>query len=126
MDVLDTHIGMTRSMIPILAANGITGISVGVNGATAPPGFPKAYLWRDDASATEVIGMYHPGGYGGIMLEDAVIVDGFNEALIMDWRGDNAGPHTYEEALASYKTIRAQFPGARVFASTFDTYVSRV
>jgi hypothetical protein len=54
----------------------------------------------------DVIGMYHPGGYGGIERSDAVIVDGFGEALIMDWRGDNAGPHTLQQAIDSYKSIR--------------------
>lgn len=37
--------GMTRGMIPILAQNGVKAVSVGVNGASAPPGVPSIFIW---------------------------------------------------------------------------------
>lgn len=38
--------GMTRSVIPTLAANGVRAITVGVNGASTPPSVPRAFMWR--------------------------------------------------------------------------------
>ena len=52
---------MTRSVIPLLARRGIRAISVGVNGASAPPAVPRVFLWKDNVSTEELITLYHPG-----------------------------------------------------------------
>lgn len=51
--------GMTRSVIPYLLQSGIRAISVGVNGASAPPVVPKAFVWRDPVSNTDILAMWH-------------------------------------------------------------------
>ena len=50
--------GLSRSAIPLLKSTGITGISVGVNGASLPPAVPRAFVWRDESSDSEVLCMY--------------------------------------------------------------------
>ncbi len=40
---------------------------MGVNGGSAPPAVPRdgPFLWRDEPSGAEIIGMWHAGGYSG-------------------------------------------------------------
>lgn len=68
--------GMTRGIIPWLLASGVQAISVGVNSASTPPDVPKGFVWKDENTGKSVIGMLHPGGYGGIGRADAVIAPG--------------------------------------------------
>jgi hypothetical protein len=83
--------GTTRAALPTLLENGIIGISVGVNGASTPPNVPPAFVWRDEASGAEVLALWHPFGYGGTGMADAVIIPGLSHALVFEWNGDNAG-----------------------------------
>ena len=55
--------GFTRNAIPILASEGVTAVTIGVNGGSAPPGVPKnaPFVWRDEASDTELLTVLHPG-----------------------------------------------------------------
>ena len=68
--------GMTRGVVPSLAAVGAIGVSVGVNTNSAPPAVPGVqpvtegaaagiFRWRDEATNTEVLTSIHGGGYGG-------------------------------------------------------------
>ena len=41
--------GLSRAAIPLLQSTGITGISVGVNGASLPPAVPRSFVWRDES-----------------------------------------------------------------------------
>lgn len=59
---------------------------------------PSAFLWRDPPSGAEMITLYHPGGYGGVMLTDAVVVPGLSHALIMAFNQDNQGPQNVSRA----------------------------
>jgi hypothetical protein len=117
--------GMTRGAIPVLLQNGIRAVSVGVNGASTPPKVPRAFIWRDEASNTSIPAMWHPYGYGGIDFEDAVILPGLSTAVVFDWRGDNAGPwDNVGEAYADWASISKTFPGAAIYASTFDNFTA--
>lgn len=73
--------GLTRAALPVLAAAGVTAISVGVNPASAPPDVPKntPFAWVDGASGAAVMAFWHPGGYSGTVGD-----------LPMDGRGDCA------------------------------------
>eukprot|EP00912_Choanoflagellata_sp_UC4_P002007 UC4_evm4s1289 len=71
--------GLSRGIVPILAQNGIVGISVGANDASPAPLVPSTYdcayagkhqiripfLWKDEITNTSIILDIHPGGYGG-------------------------------------------------------------
>ena len=37
--------------------------------------------------------MWHPRGYGGYSVDEAVIVPTLTHAMVTDWNGDNAGPY---------------------------------
>eukprot|EP01047_Picozoa_sp_COSAG01_P064227 COSAG01_NODE_8462_length_2777_cov_3.963032_3_plen_74_part_00 len=52
--------GLTRGAIPLLAQAGVKGVTVGENGACAPVNVPNIFLWRDNATSTEVIALFHP------------------------------------------------------------------
>lgn len=114
--------GMTRSVIPLLLRNNVSAISVGVNGASTPPFVPNIFLWEDPQSQSQIVAMWHPGGYGGIDVSDAVIVPGLDRALVFDWNGDNAGPYTAEQYIEHFIQIQLEFPGAEVVSSTFDNF----
>jgi hypothetical protein len=49
--------GLTRAAIPLLARRNVTGVSVGQNIQVAPVNVPPIFLWRDNASDTEVVAM---------------------------------------------------------------------
>ena len=119
--------GTTRSSIPVLLDAGVTVFSEGVNGASTPPFVPRAFSWLDPNSKRSLVTLIHPYGYGDIGIEDAVIVPGLSHALVFAWRGDNAGPpESIDEIESNYATVRKEFPGARVFASTFDNFTSHL
>eukprot|EP01126_Amoeba_proteus_P059319 TRINITY_DN7739_c0_g1_i8.p1 TRINITY_DN7739_c0_g1~~TRINITY_DN7739_c0_g1_i8.p1 ORF type:complete len:363 (-),score=58.11 TRINITY_DN7739_c0_g1_i8:168-1256(-) len=82
--------GMTRSVIPLLVKHNVLGITVGQNFGTPPVAVPKLFRWREPASQTEVIGIYHPFGYGDIHhRDDAIAPNGV--ALSYAFRQDNQG-----------------------------------
>ena len=56
--------GLTRSAVPVLTSQGVTSLSVGVNGGSAPPGVPKftPFWWADEPSGTRLLAFWHPGG----------------------------------------------------------------
>lgn len=55
--------GLTRAVIPVLAAKGIKAVSVGVNPGSAPPAVPQytPFIWRDEASGTQLLAFWRPG-----------------------------------------------------------------
>ncbi|KAL0047364.1 hypothetical protein WJX82_001496 [Trebouxia sp. C0006] len=119
--------GFTRAALPILYAQGVRAVTVGVNGGSAPPGVPhnQPFIWRDTQSQTDMLAMWHPGGYSGVPVDNqtqCVSAAGFDHKLCMAWRQDNAGPHSAEEVLDIFQQTQAAFPGAEVFASTLDNF----
>ena len=94
-------LGLTQASIPILIKKGITYLTVGVNGATPPPGVPKLFKWKYGKDS--IVVNVHPGGYPddpgsttidpkGLSREDCITHQGFSEALCFVFRTDNAGP----------------------------------
>jgi hypothetical protein len=122
--------GTTRGMIPILTSMGVTGMSFGVNGFTSPPAYPRISVWRDEASQTDLLMAYHPFGYGAcdpnISLSDAATLPNLGHAMIPCWNGDNKGPQTSSQVLSIFSTVQSMFPGANVYASTFDAFFDQV
>jgi hypothetical protein len=121
--------GMTSSVIKILKDSGVKAITVGVNSGSAPPAVPKAFLWspstRNPEHSESILTLYHPGGYGGYTVDDAVIIPDLNHALVSAFRGDNKGPpESVAEILQNYKDVQTEFPNAKVVASTFDRFVN--
>eukprot|EP00760_Papus_ankaliazontas_P015280 PhM_4_TR16443/c0_g1_i1/m.69357 len=126
--------GMTRGVIPILAANNISAISVGSNPFTCPAHVPKVFWWRDVASGTEVLALHHPYGYpnrpgnttspGGLSRGNCVTLTGFDEVMCWAFRDDNDGPPVdLDEIQGNFDVAQHMFPGSNVVASTFDAFV---
>ncbi|GBF87719.1 hypothetical protein Rsub_00430 [Raphidocelis subcapitata] len=125
--------GLTRGVVPVMAAHGVRALTVGVNGFSAPPGVPKRtpFIWRDEESGAQILAMWHEGGYGGWHnnthaddRRDCIKAPGFGHALCVSWNDDNAGPPASPaEVQKIYAAVRASWPGARVFASTLEDYV---
>lgn len=118
--------GTTRAAIPVLRRNGVQAINVGVNTASAYPLVPKAFVWSDAASATDVMAMWHPRGYGGYSVDEAVIVPTLDHALVTDWNGDNAGPFDAITYVQHFDAIQKEFPNAQIVASTFDNFTQHL
>ena len=117
---------VTRAVIPHLAVNGITGLTVGSNGACYPPQVPKLHRWVDRATGTDVMVAYHPFGYGGYGPTDCAESPN-GVALCSEFRMDNSGPPTSTaEVQSSLAKLRAEYPGATVKASTFDAFFEDV
>ena len=57
--------GMTRNSIPILERMGVRAVTVGENSQVAPSAVPPIFSWRDEASGSSVIALFHALGYGG-------------------------------------------------------------
>ncbi len=110
--------GMTRAIVPMLAAANISAISLGSGGSSGGhPVIPDLFVWRDQASATEVL-FVHDHGYGGGM---HVLPNG--EALYCAWNTDNGGPMSAETVAHIYTQLRKSYPKAEVLASNFDNFV---
>lgn len=64
--------GLTRAAVPYLAGQGVTTLTVGVNGGSAPPGVPKnqPFWWRDGHSGTQLLAFWHPGGADALFSRD--------------------------------------------------------
>ena len=54
--------GTTREVIPVFAAQGVTSMSIGVNGASTPPFVPRAFIWKDLESGISMPTFVHPYG----------------------------------------------------------------
>ena len=56
--------GYTRGMVPLLAEACVRFLHIGVNAACPAPEVPEVFCWRDAPSGSEIVVMYHKGGYG--------------------------------------------------------------
>ena len=121
--------GMPRSALPILAKAGVTAVSEGMNGRIQPYNVPPAFVWRDEASSTDMLALWHWSGYGKLTDPGAALrLPGSSHALVYAWRGDNAGPPpTAADAKATLSNASAFFPNATtVEFSTLDAFVAAV
>ena len=134
--------GVTRGVLPLLNAAGITRLSEGVNGATIPPAMASPAVWRDAASGAQVLYVQHNGGYGAggggrsnplhrelrvplgpLRDGQCTLLYGWGEALCFDWRGEGQGPpDSVQEVVGDFAAFRKAFPQAQVFASSFEEY----
>eukprot|EP00045_Choanoeca_perplexa_P014370 m.168729 g.168729 ORF g.168729 m.168729 type:complete len:726 (-) comp16655_c1_seq1:414-2591(-) len=116
----------TRGMLALLKANGVIGFSSGVNTASLPPDVPRAFVWRDEATNSDILTTVHPFGYGGIGVQDCIVLDYLDHALCPDYNGDNAGPYDTTKIAQDWATLMQEFPNAQVRPSTFDAFFSEL
>jgi hypothetical protein len=132
--------GTTRALVPILVRNNITAISIGVNGGSPAPAMPNPGIWHDPASNTEVLylqtgqGQGYPNNpgpdpvnCGGMCKSSCVTFEGLSHALCWAFRTDNSGPPmNSEEVFNQWAIAQWQFPGANVYASTYDNFITQL
>jgi len=115
--------GATRGVVPLLAGNGVEGFSIGVNTASLPPALPRAFLWVDNATKTDLMTTVHPHGYGGIGKIDCIDLDGLDHILCPDYKGDNSGPWGRADIEQHWAQLRKEFPdAARIIPSSYDAF----
>jgi hypothetical protein len=108
--------GHTRAIVPLLAGAGIKFLHIGTNPGAAVPDVPPVFVWRDEATRTEVIMMYHHT-YG-----DLTLVPPLKDALAVILTGDNEGPPHEALIQSTYDEIQQKLPHAQVIASTLDDF----
>lgn len=108
--------GHTRGLVPLLARAGVELLHIGVNPVATVPEVPPVFRWRSPDGA-EITVVYQSGGYG-----DLTVVPGAAGALAFAHTGDNLGPPSVEDVVASFAAIGARVPGASVVGSTLDAF----
>ncbi|HEX4213367.1 MAG TPA: DUF5054 domain-containing protein [Candidatus Dormibacteraeota bacterium] len=109
--------GHTLGIVPLLAEAGVRFLHIGINGASSPVQVPPAFVWRLPDASSEILVVYHPGGYGG-----DYTAPGEGIALHFAHSGDNGGPPPPEEVAGVFAELRQNHPGATVEASTLDRF----
>lgn len=109
--------GHTRGLVPLLADAGVELLHVGVNPVATVPDVPTCFRWRVDGREVTVV--YQPGGYG-----DLTAVPGADHLLAFAHTGDNLGPPSADDVVASFAALRSRVPGAEVVGSTLDAFAA--
>lgn len=111
--------GHSRSIVPIMARQGIELLHVGVNDASAMPAVPPLFVWKSP-DGSELVVMYQHS-YGGV-----AVLPGGRTAVSVSFTSDNHGPHTLQQISSIYAGLRKQFPKARVFASDLNALAAAI
>lgn len=110
--------GMSRSVVPLLAAAGRQALHMGVNGKCKLAYVPSAFTWAHPESGTSVLALAS-NDYGGLFVVPP-------HALFIQYQGDNSGPPSARDVAGFYADMAARFPGASVFYSSLDNFTQAV
>ncbi len=108
--------GHTRALVPLLAEAGIRLLHIGVNEASSVPDVPPVFIWRDEATHSEVMVIYHHA-YGGLTQ-----IAGLDDVLALFLTGDNEGPPTEQSVAQTFDLLQKRLPDARIIASSLDDF----
>ena len=110
--------GITRSIVPLLNASNVGMISLGAGGGSGGhPVIPDLFVWKDNATATQVIFVFDHGYGGGLH-----VLPSNGVAVYCAWNTDNGGPLSQANVELVYKQLRHTYPNAYVHDSTFDDF----
>jgi hypothetical protein len=110
--------GLSRSVIPLLAAAGRRGVHMGTNAKITESKVAQAFTWAHDATGTALLALT-TNDYGGWLVVPP-------HALFIQYQGDNGGPPTAAAVAGVYASAAAQFPGAAVALSSLDNFTAAV
>ncbi len=111
--------GHTRGIVPVLAANGIELLHIGVNSASMPPEVPPLFVWRAP-DGTDLLVMYQKE-YGSQM-----VLPGLPVVVAICFTNDNHGPHRPEQVSEIYANLHRQYPNAQVFGSSLNAVATEL
>lgn len=112
--------GHTIGLVPLLARRGIRYLHIGANPASAMPDVPSAFVWQAPDGSSILVN-YDPN-YGAAEVGRALEIDGCDSALYISHTNDNHGPQDVTEVIELFETLRRNYPGAIVKASTFEDF----
>lgn len=107
--------GHTKTIVPLLAKNGIKFMHVGMNGVSAIPDLPDNFIW-ECAGSSIIVAYSHDYGTD-------IKIDGCDDILVFAHTHDNSGPQSKEKILKVYEDLAVKYPGYEICASTMDNYV---
>eukprot|EP00730_Choanoeca_flexa_P005701 TRINITY_DN12004_c0_g2_i1.p1 TRINITY_DN12004_c0_g2~~TRINITY_DN12004_c0_g2_i1.p1 ORF type:complete len:799 (+),score=141.55 TRINITY_DN12004_c0_g2_i1:145-2397(+) len=110
--------GTTRAAIPLLRKYGINGLTIGAGTPPGKPDAPPLFVWRDEASGTDVVVTYETA-YGKVT-QVFVLPNGV--AMVAAWIGDNQGPGSYEDVQGFFTYLNKTFPNADIKLGPFEPF----
>lgn len=123
---LDEHFGMktiaakmtdvpghTVAMVPILAANGIRFLHIGVNPSCKRPDVPTTFWWQ--APGGEKLLVMYNNDYG-----ELTEIGDSGTAVYFAHTGDNCGPQSAEQIREVYADLHTKYPEAELIAGTLE------
>ena len=105
--------GHTIAMVPILAANGIRFLHIGVNPASTRPDVPTMFWWQ--APGGERLLVMYNNDYGQL-----TEIGDSGAAVCFAHTGDNCGPQSAEQIRQVYADLHARYPEAELAAGTLE------
>lgn len=111
--------GHTRSIVPLLAKNGIKFLHIGVNPASMPPDVPPLFVWRAP-DGSDIVVMYQKDYGSQMLLPDNKTV------VAIQFTSDNHGPQTPGEIVRIYNGLRTRYPNAEIVASTLNAVAGHI
>ena len=115
--------GHTIGLVPFLSRAGLDFLHLGVNGASAVPDVPEFFVWRAPDGSEVVVN--YAQSYGATDLGVA-LAPGGTDALHLAHTGDNFGPPSVADVEELFAQLQAEYPGARIIASTLDAFAAAV
>ena len=111
--------GHSLALVPLLAANGVEFLHIGVNGGSPVPDVPPLFRWR--APTGEEVLVQYDGTYGS-----SSAFEGLEDVLVIENSADNSGPPSLDEVLAVYRRLESEYPGSEILASDLSSYARNI
>ncbi|MGW5193414.1 DUF5054 domain-containing protein [Kribbella sp. NPDC004138] len=115
--------GHTIGLVPYLERAGLQFLHIGVNAASAVPEVPEFFVWRAPDGSEVVVNYAQDYGTSGLAV---AVAPGGTDALHLAHTGDNLGPPPLAEIEELFQGLQANYPGARIVASTLDQFAQAV
>ncbi|MGM0123093.1 hypothetical protein IGI37_000459 [Enterococcus sp. AZ194] len=112
--------GHSISLVPVLAAQGIKYLHIGVNASSAVPDVPELFLWRA-TDGSEIVVQYAKD-YGATFE-----AEGWEDGLYFAHSHDNMGPPKDEqEVLDLFAQLALDYPDAEIIPSDLNQFAEIV
>ncbi|HKL56803.1 MAG TPA: DUF5054 domain-containing protein [Sphaerochaeta sp.] len=111
--------GHTLALVPLLAANGVEFLHLGVNGGSPVPDVPPLFRWRSPGG--EEVLVQYDATYGS-----STAFEELEDVLVIENSADNSGPPSLDEVLAVYRRLEQEYPGAEILASDLSSYARNI